>query len=264
MPDKIRNSRSIGVITLTAVIAVVFSFMLYCNYHTSLLVDDYGYCFDFSTGWDSPDPDGLIPPAASERITSVFSIFGSMASHRECHSGRVLSHFLVQLFLMPSKDLFNVFNTIVFIVQAVFIYLCSTVLTGRKTMLGAAASILFTFMSLFMFQPVFGEINLWLDGSLNYLWTSTYTVIYIYFYLKYNCDKYRTHSHPVIIIGTELYGFRVTFGGSIVFIYREGIFRLLGLYADGSELLSYGLYPVGLLDPQSAYTGKDHLSEIKG
>ena len=184
MLDKIRNNRSIGVVILLAVVAFVFSYMLYCNYHTGMLVDDYGYCFDFSTGWDSPNPDGMIPPPTSERITDVLSIFRSMASHRECHSGRVVSHFLVQLFLLPSKDIFNVLNSIVFIVQAVFIYLCSTVLTGKKDLAGLAASVLFTFTSLFMFQPVFGEINLWLDGSLNYLWTSTYSVIYIYFYLR--------------------------------------------------------------------------------
>ena len=208
MLDKIRNNRSLGVILLIAVAGTVFSFMLYCNYHTSMLVDDYGYCFDFSTGWDSPNPDGLIPPPASERITDVFSIFGSMASHRVCHSGRVLSHFLVQLFLMPPKDIFNILNSIVFIVQAVFIYLCSAVLTGRKSFTGAALSILFTFMSLFMFQPVFGEINLWLDGSLNYLWTSTYVVIYIYFYLKlFKNGKFTRHVTGDLLF--VLFGFPV-------------------------------------------------------
>ena len=178
------KNRILRIILPLIIISSVLAFMLYCNFHTSMLVDDYGYCFDFSTGWDSPNPDGLVPPPASVRIDDVFSIFASMASHRQCHSGRVLSHFLVQLFLMMPKWVFNIFNSLMFILQAVMIYLCGTVLTGKKSLTGAAAAVLFTFMSLFLFQPVYGEINLWLDGSLNYLWTSTYTVIYIYFYLR--------------------------------------------------------------------------------
>lgn len=181
---KDRAKRVAGITTLVCIFILIFLLMFYCNSHTGMLIDDYAYCFDFSTGWDMPNPLGLYPPQYSERITDIGSIFNSMASHRNCHSGRVLSHFLVQLFLLAPKWVFNICNSLVFTLQIFLIMLCSKVLTATKNLWRIVLVTGLAFMCLFLCQPVFGQINIWLDGSFNYLWMSTLMVLYIFFYMK--------------------------------------------------------------------------------
>ena len=74
-----------------------FAMMLLCNHWTDLIADDYRYCFSY---------------ADDTRIESVAQIFPSMAAHRQSMNGRVVPHFLVQLFLMLPKGIFDVVNAL--------------------------------------------------------------------------------------------------------------------------------------------------------
>ena len=141
-----------------AVLLAVFLLLLYCNLHTDLVADDYQYCFSFFDG---------------SRIRTVGAILPSMAAHRHLMNGRVFPHALVQLFLMLPKGIFNVCNAGMF---TALVYLLARPCRGlvRSALLTAAV-----FGCVWILQPEFGQVFLWLDGSLNYLWGAVLCLLWL-------------------------------------------------------------------------------------
>ncbi len=70
---------------MLAALLCMFLVMLFCNLKTNLLADDFMYCFSF---------------ADDSRIDSLADCFPSIWAHRYNMNGRLISHFLVQVFLM--------------------------------------------------------------------------------------------------------------------------------------------------------------------
>ena len=140
------------------VLAAIFLLLLFCNHETDLVADDYRYCFSY---------------ADDSRIESAAQIFPSMAAHRLTMNGRVIAHFLVQLFLLPPKAVFDVVNAAVFAALLLLICrLCDP--SGPNVLLLLAA-----FACLWIFQPDFGQVFLWLDGSVNYLWCAALCLLWL-------------------------------------------------------------------------------------
>ena len=81
MLERLRHSRGLEIFVLAA----VFMVLLLCNVKTPMIADDFAYSFSFADG---------------QRVDSLGDIFSSMAAHRLWMNGRVIAHFLVQLFLM--------------------------------------------------------------------------------------------------------------------------------------------------------------------
>ena len=137
----------------------VFLLLLYCNLHTDLVADDYRYCFSFADG---------------SRISAVRQIFPSMAAHRLSMNGRLIPHFLVQLFLMAPKAVFNLFNALMFLL---LVWLIARVGGGERT----PKALLFAavFGCIWLMQPDFGQVFLWLDGSVNYLWCAVLCFLWL-------------------------------------------------------------------------------------
>ena len=152
---RLDRSRAVS----AAVLLAVFLLLLYCNLHTALVADDYMYCFSFSDG---------------SRITSVGAILPSMAAHRHTMNGRVFPHALVQLFLMLPKGIFNVCNAGMF---TAFIWLLARPCRGcgRRS----ALLLLAVFGCVWVLQPEFGQVFLWLDGSVNYLWCAVFSLLWL-------------------------------------------------------------------------------------
>ena len=158
---------------------VIFIFIFICNLLTDKCADDYGYFINFAT---------------KERITSFFEIFESMAAHAVKMNGRLVAHFLVQMFLLLPAGIFKVVNTIVFMMQIFIIYRISAE-DNRKPML-----LLWIFGALWLYEPAFGQVNFWLDGSCNYLWSITAGLIFLYpFINKYIYDKNITNKFVKLI-----------------------------------------------------------------
>ncbi len=140
------------------VLAAVFLLLLFLNHETDLVADDYRYCFSY---------------ADDSRIESVSQIIPSMAAHRLTMNGRVFAHALVQLFLLMPKTVFNVVNAAVFAALLRLICrLCDR--RGPNTLLLLAA-----FGCLWVLQPDFGQVFLWLDGSINYLWCAALCLLWL-------------------------------------------------------------------------------------
>ena len=153
--DKLNTARWASL----AVFAAVFLLLLYCNLHTALVADDYRYCFSFSDG---------------ARMTGLSQLLPSMAAHRHSMNGRVIAHALVQLFLMLPKPVFNVINALFFV--ALVRLICRPALGRGEHNALLAASV---FGCLWVLQPEFGQVFLWLDGSVNYLWCAVFCLLWL-------------------------------------------------------------------------------------
>ena len=137
----------------------IFLILLLCNFKTNLVADDYRYCFSFRT---------------FERIEKLSDIIPSMAAHRVSMNGRVAAHALVQLFLLLPLPVFKILNSAFF---AWLIYLIYTISTGgeaRNNLLLASV-----FGAVWVLQPEFGQVFLWLDGSVNYLWCAVFCLLWL-------------------------------------------------------------------------------------
>ena len=96
-------------------------------------------------------------------------------------TGRVIPHVLVGIFRNMNPHIFEIVNTIVFMI---FITTISKVLSGKSTFL----SILATFGYL-AYSRMFGEKFAWISGALNYLWSAAFLLIFIKVFYDYFFDK---------------------------------------------------------------------------
>ena len=153
MLDRLRRSRGLEIF----VPAAVFVVLLLCNVKTPMIADDYAYCFSFADG---------------QRVDSLGDIFASMSAHRLWMNGRVIAHFLVQLFLMLPPLAFDLVNSAAF---AAAVWL--TAYLARKRGEKDGLLLLGAFCLLWIYTPAFGQVFLWLDGSVNYLWSVLFSLM---------------------------------------------------------------------------------------
>lgn len=129
----------------------VFLLVLLLTWLTPMVADDYSYCFSW---------------ADDTRIRSLAQIVPSMTVHRELTNGRVFTHGLVQLLLMLPKSVFNLCNSLVAVLLLALADSYAKFLpTGKRALLLGIGALL-----LWDVTPVFGQVFLWLDGSINYGW----------------------------------------------------------------------------------------------
>ena len=199
-------------LAVAAVLLAVFLLLLYCNLHTDLVADDYQYCFSFADG---------------SRMTGLRQILPSMAAHRHLMNGRVFPHALVQLFLMLPKGIFNVCNAGMF---TALVYLLARPCRGlvRSALLTAAV-----FGCVWILQPEFGQVFLWLDGSLNYLWGAVLCLMW----LRPWADAYlngRERSRAMRILHV-LFSFFVgawSENAAVALVFMALLFLVLGSFRD--------------------------------
>ena len=132
---------------------------------TPMVSDDFAYCFSFAD-WT--------------RIRHVGQIIPSMAEHRNVTNGRVIVHGLVQLLLLLPRPVYCVLNALNAVLLCVLIRRLVT-LSSRKQEL---MILLFGICFFCCFLPAFGENVLWLDGSLNYFWGLSCSLLFLYPYLN--------------------------------------------------------------------------------
>ena len=134
-------------------VALVFFAMLALNCLTPYVADDYTFSFSYATG---------------QRLTGLFSVLESQWYHYFHWSGRFLIKCLAQGFTLLPKGVFNVLNAAVYAGLGLVLHRLAL---GRKGRFDPAVLAL-VYLSLWMVSPVFGQTNLWMCGSFNYLWAS--------------------------------------------------------------------------------------------
>ena len=160
------------------------------NFYTPLELDDMVYSRFINQ-------DGSL----GERIEGVMDVLTSQYNHYFVMNGRYWVHSLVQLFCgWIGKSYFNIFNTVLFIL---FILLFLINVRGRKQNL----SLFQIGISLFAFWflvPALGDTLLWLSGSMNYLYSTIWTLFF--FWIFYQLQDGRSMNTFFLFIGGLLTG----------------------------------------------------------
>lgn len=143
------------------VYAGIFAWMLVCNALTPYYVDDFNYMYSFATG---------------ERIRSVWDIFPSMAAHARDINGRLVAHSLMQLTMLFPGWVFDIVNAAVF---TALVYMMERIARADEEA-SNPWMILAAFASMWLYELGFGNINLWQDGSANYLWSYFFVYLYLW------------------------------------------------------------------------------------
>jgi hypothetical protein len=143
----------------------------YLNHYTTLAYDDFRY--KHIVGIGVYDLESEFPTVGEVKNPKDIALSVHNAYFES--GGRILAPALAHLFMMTDKTVFDIFNTLIYIV---FVLLISFHITGsfRKDTL-----VLFLILSLLLwfFVPVWGQDFLWLSGSCNYLWPTTLLLFFL-------------------------------------------------------------------------------------
>lgn len=135
--------------------ALVYLLTSKCPY----LSDDWHFFFVF---------ESLDPLKQNQRVQSFSDILQSLRNYYQLSGGRVVAHFLVFCLIQLNKQVFNILNGIVYAAMCWLLYRIAQALSGSRSIWLYPLTILLSFC----FMPVFGDVVLWLSGSVNYLWMS--------------------------------------------------------------------------------------------
>ena len=160
-----------------ALCALVFLVTLALTALTPMVSDDFAYCFSWAD-WT--------------RIRHVSQIIPSMAEHRNVTNGRVIVHGLVQLLLLLPRPVYCVLNALNAVLLCALVRRLASPLSRRQELV----ILLFGICYFCCFLPAFGENVLWLDGSLNYFWGLSFSLLFLYPFLADYLDLPR-RSNPL-------------------------------------------------------------------
>ena len=233
--------------------SILFLTAFLFNYWTPYAADDYSYMYNLGNG---------------ERITSIFQIFPSLAVHyMQYGNGRIVSHFFVMLFLMVPKIIFDVLNAFLFVFFIAFVL---RITAGKKSF---SILLLFAVPTLFwLYMPAYGQIFLWLDGSINYMWSYLFALIFLSVYITLLRGKSllkQTWKLILFCVFTLLFGnysenvsFSVIFTGFILLcitMYGQKSFQKLFIYVLPIVCGALG-YLILLLSPSGSAKFSENLS----
>ena len=147
-----------------ATLGAMFAIMLIFNILTKLLADDFQYYFSFATG---------------KPIESFKDSIDSIITHGKYLNGRYFSHYVAQACLRLPPVAFDLINSAVFVATVYAVYLISNRRRGFNNYL-----LIGIFGAVWLFEQDFGQVNLWLDGSCNYLFAIFFGLIYIFPFVR--------------------------------------------------------------------------------
>lgn len=163
--SKITNF--IKILAKIGLILLILISIFLLNHSVLLSPDDYNYTW--------------VQGANMERVTNLERCLRTAKYFYNNWTGRVIPHVLIGIFRNLNPYVYEIVNTLVFMF---FITTIPKVL-GKKT---TYLSILSVFGYL-AFSMMFGEKFAWISGAFNYLWSSTFLLILIYYFYNYFNDN---------------------------------------------------------------------------
>ena len=151
---------------------LVFCVMMILNFLTPMVSDDYAHYY----GTEDIQP------------TKLGEIVYNMRNFRNEINGRVVSHFFVYVFLAIPRCIFRIVNAVVSAgIVIAFLRFFNDQWKAKSLMI-----LLTCVFALWIFTPSFGEVYLWLTGSINYSWGLLFDLLLIYpFYCAYTGKQCR-------------------------------------------------------------------------
>lgn len=141
---------------------------LFLNLLTPMTADDYFYACRLGYG-----ADGTLTPF--RRLQGILDILLSQKCVYMAHSGRIPVLAAAQFFTLLPDLVFDVCNTLMFLLLLRLIARLSCAQSPCRTALTMAGAGLLIWQC----TPAFGQDLLWHTGSLNYLWTITITLAFL-------------------------------------------------------------------------------------
>lgn len=148
---QLEKQTAVRALIFAGLLALIAATMFALNAHTPLQMDDYDYSISWATG---------------KPVSGLADVIASQAAHYRLWGGRSVVHALAQMFLYMGKGVFNIANTVMYLLLLLEIYALAKP-KGKRfcwTLLLAEHAFLFFGVSFF------GTVFLWLDGACNYLW----------------------------------------------------------------------------------------------
>lgn len=143
-------------------ICIFFCFGIFSISKNNLMSpDEYNYSF----------VSGLSP---THKVSNLTDLFFSQRSMYATWTGRVLVHSVIQIFLWLGLPIFYVLNPIMMLL---FIFLIIKI-SGNKFNTFNLSIVIFSLLTLIQ---CFGEKFIWMAGSVNYLWSASSMLVYIYY-----------------------------------------------------------------------------------
>ncbi|MEF9991950.1 MAG: DUF6056 family protein [Romboutsia sp.] len=210
--NKFKNifaNKNANILFFIWILAITFVMMYLINSNTHFTSDDYRYHYIY---------ENFMPTSDVKRITSLSDIANSMYNHYNIWGGRITAHILVQLFLMFGKTVFNVINSMGFVLLALLVYLHSNSFKKLNPLL-----ILFIIIMMWFFIPQFGASILWVSGSGNYLWSTIIILVFLLPYRLYIEDNKYFKDNIINILIMSVVGIFAGWtnentGGAMIFI----------------------------------------------
>ena len=189
---------------------LVFLVVLGLTALTPMVSDDFAYCFSFAD-WT--------------RIRHVGQIIPSMAEHRNVTNGRVIVHGLVQLLLLLPRPVYCALNALNAVLLCALIRRMIALPSRKQEMV----ILLFGICFFCCFLPAFGENVLWLDGSLNYFWGLSCSLLFLFPFLM---DYLALPHHESVFLSVMRIFLAFVFGtwsenASLVFLFLAVCLYLL-------------------------------------
>jgi hypothetical protein len=211
---------------------ILFVLIWLLTYYTPIDIgDDIAYMFVFGEN--------------GHPIHSVIDCFVSQYNHYFVQHGRVPVMFLVQLFdAVLGKELYNICNGIVFCIT---LFLLIKYTFHKQSVF----PIILAVFLIFFFIPAFGDTHLWLTGSIDYMWASTFILLFLFLFRRYSKETPSLHLLWIcpfsLIVGMchEAFSLSLSFGLFVyLYIERKHLFNTAALpitiaFIIGTLLLSF-------------------------
>jgi hypothetical protein len=134
--------------------------------------------------WDDFRLTQIWPNENGLKVKDFHDILVSQYNHYYTWGGRTLVHIVAQylVFIAPVKA--DILNTLVYLLYIALIYYHIKGKGKHDLLLFAGVNFL-----VYLFQPVFGETILWLTGSANYLWGTSFILLFMLPYRLYDGQR---------------------------------------------------------------------------
>ncbi len=197
----------------------VFSFMFLLNLLMPLHRDDY----DYALVWET-----------TRHLSSVGDILVSLYRHYFMHGGRMVAFFTQEIFLLHDKIWFDIANAFICIGLLVLLMWHSLrCVTFHLSM----AFVTSAFGLFWLAIPHFGEVVVWMCGSVVYLWTGFWGALFLLPYNLYLAGNFKKKGFLIaanmfvlgLLAGWSVENFSVTLNGiaflSILYCLKHHILR---------------------------------------